>query len=112
MQDPQQVQQDNDTRCLPTWYQRFRMGPLGPFGLCAIALGFIALLISGRLRMLYPMPRTVVASPQLKLTPVTPPTQPRPSPHRPSKVGQPVPGQSKPGEGGQAAESFQMPPRR
>lgn len=72
MQDPFPIHQDNDTRDMPSWYQRFRMGPLGPMGLCAIALGFIALLISGRLRMLYPMPRTVVASPQAEPVAPTP----------------------------------------
>ena len=69
MQDPQQTHQDHDTRSLPLWYQRLSVGPLGPMALCVIALGFVALLISGRLRMLYPMPRTVIASPQTQEPP-------------------------------------------
>lgn len=99
MQDPQQTHQDNDTRSLPLWYQRFRMGPLGPLGLCAIALGFIALLISGRLRMLYPMPRTVVASPQTEPSPPTPSKPARPSEHYQNKVPARLL-ERKPGEGG------------
>lgn len=45
------------------WISRLRIGPLGPVTLGVVALSFIALLISGRLRMLYPQPRTVIAKP-------------------------------------------------
>ncbi len=110
MQDPKQTHQDHDTRTLPAWYQKLSVGPLGPMGLCAVALGFIALLISGRLRMLYPMPRTVVASPQEQ-----DPAQPiPPKPPAAGKAGQTPalrqnPERSRNPERSQSPEPFQAP---
>lgn len=46
-----------------TWLSRLRIGPFGPVTLGVLALSFVALLISGRLRLLYPQPRTVIANP-------------------------------------------------
>ena len=46
-----------------SWLSRLRIGPLGPVTLGVFALSFVALLISGRLRLLYPQPRTVIAKP-------------------------------------------------
>jgi len=43
----------------------FRLGPFGPVTLGIVALGAMALLISGRLRLLYPSPKTVIAQPLL-----------------------------------------------